>query len=360
MNTISRYFEKILKRLKFQVLREKIAKLRGFTKDPFLYFGIISGILFSLILLLPFSEANFQHFIFSQEPGAKEENFFFLASQGLREPPDLNLVQENSLISLSPPQLVTPQVLGALIEGSNLEEIKNEILEYIVRPGDNLSSISSKFGISLNTILWANDLTTNSTLQPGQKLIILPVSGVIHHVKSGETISEIAKTYQADQKEIIAFNNLPPAGEIFVGDILIVPEGVIPKIASPIQYAPLAQSYFICPIPSPCRISQGLHWYNAIDFSNGKCSEPVFAAASGLIQKTGYQQIPGNYIRILHPNGIVTFYGHLSKILVAPGEKVSQGQIIGYTGYSGLTLPAGPAGCHLHFGVRGARNPFAR
>ena len=63
---------------------------------------------------------------------------------------------------------------------------------------------------------------------------------------------------------------------------------------------------------------------------------------------------------ILHPNGVVTYYGHLSKIIVSQGAKVYQGQIIGYMGYSGRTIPAGPAGCHLHFDVRFAQNPFSQ
>jgi murein DD-endopeptidase MepM/ murein hydrolase activator NlpD len=58
--------------------------------------------------------------------------------------------------------------------------------------------------------------------------------------------------------------------------------------------------------------------------------------------------------------GISTFYGHLSAINVKVGQDVSQGQIIGYVGHTGYTIPAGPAGCHVHFEVRGARNPFAK
>ena len=66
----------------------------------------------------------------------------------------------------------------------------------------------------------------------------------------------------------------------------------------------------------------------------------------------------GNYVRILHPNGVVTYYGHLARAAMSSGARVFQGEIIGYTGYSGYTIPAGPAGCHVHFEVRGATNPF--
>jgi murein DD-endopeptidase MepM/ murein hydrolase activator NlpD len=102
-----------------------------------------------------------------------------------------------------------------------------------------------------------------------------------------------------------------------------------------------------------------LHWYNAIDFSNGQCGEPVFAAAAGAVQRTGTDPVGGNYIRILHPNNVVTYYGHLSSVAVEAGIAVYQGQIIGYIGCTGKTIPAGNAGCHLHFDVRFASNPFA-
>jgi len=55
---------------------------------------------------------------------------------------------------------------------------------------------------------------------------------------------------------------------------------------------------------------------------------------------------------------VVTLYGHLSVITVKNGGSVNVGEIIGYIGNTGRTR--GQTGCHLHFEVRGARNPFAK
>jgi len=214
--------------------------------------------------------------------------------------------------------------------------------------------------------LWANNLSSRSTLKVGQKLIILPVSGVVYHVKKGDTLSAIAKTYQGNVKEIINFNDLSDEGDIFVGDIIIIPNGKMPPVRRTRNYVqskqtPIASNYFICP-HSACRISQGLHWYNAIDF-DGECGDPIYAVASGTIQrvKYGWNGGAGNYITILHPNGVVTMYGHIATSLVKPGQKVSQGQIIALMGGKPGTPGAGiSTGCHVHFSVRGARNPFAR
>lgn len=243
-------------------------------------------------------------------------------------------------------------------------ETRREIIEYTVEPGDSLLDIAEKFNISLETLLWANDLTKNSIIRPGQKLIILPVSGVIHYVKSGDTLSEIAKKYKGDINEIIAFNELSGEGDIYVGDILIIPNGVLPSSPkSEYSETPLAKSYFISPISSPYKITKGLHWYNAVDLSNGQCGSPIYAAAQGTVQKVkfGWNRGYGNYLTILHPNGIVTTYAHLQEILVGAGEEVSQGQIIALMGGQPGTPGSGHStGCHLHFEVHGARNPFAR
>ena len=356
----------------FLDLKRKFKKLKkvfkGSFKDPFYYLGIISVILLGILAFGSgplFQQGDFSFIATGSNP--IRENLFDGAFVGLiksqLESPDLSLIQESSLKAFTPPVMVTPQVLGAII-GEAEPEISKEIIEYIVQSGDSLWSIAANYNISLYTLLWANDLNQNSIIKPGQKLVILPVSGVIYHVKSGDTISEIARIYKGKVEEIVAFNNLSEEGDIYIGDIFIIPGGVMPPPPA-VTYVeiPLASSYFICPISSPCQVTQGLHWYNAIDFSHGKCGDLIHAAAGGEVLKVkyGWNGGTGNYLTILHPNGVVTIYGHILSSLVSPGEQVSQGQIIAYIGGQPGTPGAGRStGCHLHFGVRGARNPFAR
>lgn len=375
--------DKYLKRLKKELKKElKKTKetFKGSSKDPFLYLGVISVVLFGLVSLGAgslskslssqgdFSLASLSE-VFDKE--SKQEAFVSPTKGFSPESPEFLLIGENSLQAASPPTEFSPQVLGALIGGYELEDTEKVITEYIVESGDNFWSIAAHFNISLNTIFWANDLNKNSIIQPGQKLIILPVSGVIHHVKNGDTISEITSKYKGKIDKVIAINNLSGEGDIYIGDIIIVPDGVMPppsvKYAS--TWVPLANSYFICPISSPCRITQGLHWYNAIDFSHGKCGEPIYAVAAGKVLKVKLTNSTsrwafggaGNHLAILHPNGVVTTYGHIANSLVNPGQQVSQGQMIALIGGQPGTSGAGlSTGCHLHFGVSGARNPFAR
>jgi murein DD-endopeptidase MepM/ murein hydrolase activator NlpD len=268
--------------------------------------------------------------------------------------PEIVLIEDNFLRPSLPPAFVSGKVLATVVDSP-----RKEIQEYIVKEGDTLSSIAEKFSISLETIIWTNNLTKNSPLKPGQKLIILPVSGILHQVRAGDTLSEIAQRYQAKIEEIISFNELESPDDIYIGDNLIIPGGKMPpKIQIPSTSSlPLNDKYFICPVAGGCRITQGLHFSNAVDFSNGKCGEPILAAAGGVIQKVkyGWNFGAGNLVTILHQNGIVTLYYHLEKIFVSPGQSISQGEIIGTMGRTGRTT-----GCHLHFGVYGAKNPFAK
>jgi len=352
--------------------------IKGSAKTPCSSIRVLSIGLFLIIISL----ACFQDKALNQKEGAflaqvsgalqsAEESLFLSPNtKNWGGSPEFLLVENSSLKGSAPPTTFSPQVLGALVTGNTTDDSRKAIIEYIVEDGDSLSLIASKFNISLDTLLWANSLTKSTAIQPGQKLIILPVSGVIHHIKNGDTISQIAQNYKADADEILSFNNISNEGDIFIGDIVIIPGGTMPapKAVSVSQAVPLADSYFICPIAAPCRITQGLHWYNAIDFSHGKCGEAIYAAAAGTVLKVKLTSSTskwaydgaGNHISILHPNGVVTTYGHLSASLVEQGDTVSQGQMIALMGGEPGTPGAGfSTGCHLHFGVSGARNPFA-
>jgi len=267
----------------------------------------------------------------------------------------LNLFQGYFLKGLSSPSPITPKIYGA----AGLIEERDEPIEYIVQKGDSFPSIAGKFGISLPTILWANNLTEKSKIKPEDRLLILPVSGVVHIVQFGENVSQIAKKYKSDSEKIIEFNELSDDGKIFKGDVLIVPDGITPpKSTYFAEVTTLPGSYFSFPVQGI--ISQGLHWYKAVDIANKCYTTPVIAAASGKVieVKTGWNKGCGNLIKIEHSKGIYTVYCHLSKISVSSEENVGKGQLIGMVGNTGRTR--GPTGCHLHFSVIGATNPLAK
>ena len=343
---------------------------KGSKKDPSFYLRGFSILLFIIAVLVPCFCATLSLNSTSAVSEGYQSLFLGSGASSSLESPDFLLVQNSSLVGISAPGMITPQVLGSLT-GFDDPGVSNEIQEYIVESGDSLWSIADKFGISLNTLLWANNLSKSSTIAPGEKLVILPVSGVLYHVKSGDTLDKIAQTYKGKTSEIISFNNLTNEEDIYIGDILVIPNGIMPTpvVQYASQLAPIADSYFICPIAAPCRMTQGLHFYNAVDFSHGVCGEPIYAAAGGQVIKVKLTNSTsssvfggaGNTIAIMHPNGVVTSYGHIAQSLVDIGDRVSQGQIIAYMGGQPGTPGAGKStGCHVHFQVIGARNPFSK
>lgn len=240
------------------------------------------------------------------------------------------------------------------------EHQSTQISLYVVRKGDTLSQIAKMFGVSVNTIRWANDMSS-TVLKEGQTLVILPVSGVRHTVAKGETLASIAKKYKGDLTEIIQYNGLAEGATLAVGDIVLIPDGEIaapPRsvASSPLRGAagPEYAGYYMKPIPG-ARRTQGLHGYNGIDLG-APAGTAILASAPGVViiaRSSGWNGGYGVYLVVAHDNGTQTLYAHNSRNAVSVGDRVSQGQIVGYVGSTGKST-----GPHLHFEVRGAKNPF--
>jgi len=246
---------------------------------------------------------------------------------------------------------------------ADIEENQSGVISiYVVREGDTLSAIAKMFGVTVSTIAWANDIS-RSVIRPGQTLIILPISGVRHTVVKGDTIQSIAKKYKADLTEITQYNHFGENTKLAIGDIVLVPDGEIAPPPSNVASRPAIlrgaggpsyDGYYLRPLIGG-RKTQGLHGYNGVDIAS-YLGAPILASAAGTViiaRTSGWNGGYGNYIVIAHPNGTQTLYSHLSSLAVTAGESVTRGEIIGYMGSTGRST-----GTHLHFEVRGAKNPF--
>ena len=235
---------------------------------------------------------------------------------------------------------------------------------YTVQEGDTLSFIASDFGVSINTIIWANNIQNINSIKPGNELKIPPVSGVIHKVKKGETVASVAKKYAASEEKIVEFNGLPKDGSLQIDDELIVPDGKMTSqnianysnsVVKRFAYLPSLGDYYMT--PSTGRNWGTIHGRNGVDIANS-CGTPIYAAADGsaaIADGVGWNGGFGKFIKLVHPNGTETIYAHSSKLLINKGENVQKGQLIALIGTTGRST-----GCHLHFEVHGAKNPLAK
>lgn len=249
------------------------------------------------------------------------------------------------------------------VSGDSQPNHNGDVLTYTIQEGDSLSTIADKFGISLNTIKWANSITKNSPLKKGEDLTILPVSGVLYEAKTGDTIESISSAFGVSALVILQANEIENRGEIKLGDSLIIPDGKPLRSLSAIakessNNLPSLPGYFAYPVPKSSLNWGVLHISNAVDFAN-VCGTTISASAAGMVIKAGNPDLwnggYGGYLVLEHQNGTETLYGHTSLNLVDIGKYVEQNEPIAKIGKTGKST-----GCHVHFEVHGAKNPFVK
>lgn len=247
---------------------------------------------------------------------------------------------------------------------------RTDIVHHTVTGGETLGAIAELYGVSTNTIRWANNIT-GDIIKPGQDLVVPPVTGVIYRVAGGDTLLSIAKKYKADADTVVDFNKLASAEAITEGQTLILPDGVVPPPVAPTpspttsvgsRYAytvPGANVSDTPPSNAPGsgtgllwpglshRINQYFKWrHTGVDI-DGDTGNPIYAAAAGRVVTAGWGNGYGLHVVIDHGNGMQTLYGHASKVYVHVGDYVNKGQSIAAIGCTGRCT-----GPHIHFEVR--------
>lgn len=280
---------------------------------------------------------------------------------------------ERSLAVLNNASLKQPIILPGTVNTA----VRKSIIEYKIEEGDSLGGIAYRFGISVNTLLWENNLTLRSIIKPGQTLRILPTNGLVHTVKKGDTLKKIASTYKATVDEIITFNGIEEDGSnLKVGEKIIIPNGVKQVAQTSVGYTTTARpsSGITPPSSSQAPSTKGFVWPSAakiitqyyswrhygLDIAGPKNSAN-YAAKAGTVEvsQCGWNSGYGCYIIINHGGGVKTLYGHNNELLVKVGDQVSAGQTIGLMGNTGKVR--GVTGIHLHFEVivnGGKKNPL--
>ncbi|MEK7572087.1 MAG: M23 family metallopeptidase [Patescibacteria group bacterium] len=238
------------------------------------------------------------------------------------------------------------------------EKPRDKVITYTVEKGDTISTIAKKFGISENTVKWANDLTEDS-LSIGDELKILPVTGVLHKVLADESIHSIAKKYDTEAQKIadFPFNEFAGNGESFAlveGQLLVIPDGIKPSeqpyIKRTVYLAqnPAQVSAGGYTFPVRGEISQSYSWFHRGLDIVAPYGTPIVASHNGTVVSINVGSWDGGYgtnVWISTGDGTRSHYAHMSGVNVSLGQRVIGGQTtIGWIGMTGRTT-----GPHVHF-----------
>ncbi len=250
---------------------------------------------------------------------------------------------------------------------------------YTVQEGDTASALAERFGISTESIVWNNiEMNDRDLLVVGEQIRIPTSNGIIHEVSYGETLTDIAKVYDANVEDIVNFpaNQLASADVVLENQTIFVPNGVMPAPPEPepaaeeptpeeapalaespeaapaapqIIEAPESASGYIWPVTGPISSYFGPSHPLGIDIDlYNNAGAPIVAAASGTVLIAGGDPCCSYGLQVLiqHPDGSQTRYGHLGNVAVSVGQAVDQGQVIGSGGCTGYCT-----GNHLHFEI---------
>lgn len=226
---------------------------------------------------------------------------------------------------------------------------------YTVRPGDTLTGIASRFGVSMMTLWWANKITSKDALKVGQDLIIPPVSGLVVTVQPGDTLESVAAANKVDVQAIIEVNALEDLN-LIVGQVLVLPGAKGDPIPTPKPtkrttsgggYTYSGGSWSWPVVGGDNYISQYFHYgHYGVDIAADYGSS-VVSALAGTVVLAGWQSTGCGYsVIIKHTASLYTMYCHNSRILVSKGQYVSRRQQIARVGSSGWAT-----GPHVHFAV---------
>lgn len=243
------------------------------------------------------------------------------------------------------------QAIEAPVEDVDSENFRTfRTRNYIVQSGQTLSELANLHRVSMSTLVSFNQISNARSLQAGSIYSVPDREGLLHAVKGGETIEQIAERYEVGTNKLLDVNNLVSAS-LASGQELFVPGAVLGDFDLRLALGELFAR------PSYGRISSGFgyrpdpftgvrRFHYGLDIASGK-GTAVLAAMEGTVSYIGEQSRGyGKYIILRHPGGFQSLYAHLNGFNVRSGQYISRGRTIGWVGNTGRST-----GAHLHFSI---------
>lgn len=297
---------------------------------------------------------------------------------------------EGGVPKLKTPNLSLSRATPAPLETAPLREGREAIPpsgEVEVRAGDTLFALATRYQVTPDSIIQANDLVAPFQLTKGQRLQIQPAR--IHVVRPAESLFSLSQRYAVSQYQLAQLNGLSEPYELVAGQRLQLPDShdfSVLEAASPrtvLLARPARPGEAARPAPQPkqaqprksfvapkMQASDGFDWPVAgeilADFGPAERGvhndgidiaategTPVATAAPGTVAYvgTGLKSF-GTLVLVKHDGGYITAYAHLGSVAVTEGQVLNAGQMIGQIGMTGRARQPS-----LHFEIRQGRTP---
>ncbi len=322
--------------------------IKDFFQDLILVFSkakvvfIVIAVLYALALSVPFVMDNIQFQMKPVEMTAFSESESVLLNKAMFDfvfSDKSEYVDDSGNINLSDSSLAFA-----------LQPV--EFQKYTVKSGDNITRISKKFGLSnISTLIAVNNISNARKLQVGEVLKIPSVDGIVHTVAKNENLNGIASKYGVTIETLLDVNDLSTS-VLQAGQNIFIPGARLDSYSLKMALGEL----FKCPITAKWRLSSPYgnradpftgvkKFHTGMDMA-APTGTPVKASLDGKVVAVSYNQVYGNYVIISHINGYQSLYAHLHTATVKVGQRLNQGDKLGLVGSTGYST-----GPHLHFTV---------
>lgn len=214
-------------------------------------------------------------------------------------------------------------------------------IKYRVRRNESLSTIASKFNVSVASIAGSSGIKVIDEVSVGQVVYVPSQEGFFYNVRRGNRLADILKKYKVPLEKFVAANPDINPDLLEAGEEIFLP-GAKPKNLIRGWLVPVNSRY----------ITSGYGWRNfprrsfhrGLDLKAPYTS--VRSAKRGVVTYAGWLGGYGRVVVIKHSGGYKTLYAHLSRIYTKKGRRVNRGTLIGRSGNTGYSF-----GPHLHFEV---------
>jgi murein DD-endopeptidase MepM/ murein hydrolase activator NlpD len=255
---------------------------------------------------------------------------------------------------------------GTIAAGRNPVTVKAEgvrpIQQYTLSPEDTLWSIANFYGLTAESVAFANGITDPYHLQVGRQIMIPPLEGALYTVAAGDTVESVAERFKVDPTVIRDYNRLYFEPEHFApGQLIFVESATLPTLPLPPENAGTQSSVIarVGPAAPAARGTGGyLAWpvggyisqymwgaHTGVDIA-APYGSGLSASVSGVISQNGWVPVGGLHICVKNGN-LEECYYHLSAAYYSIGTQVDAGQVIAAVGLTGVTT-----GPHVHWETR--------